>query len=98
MALSGSSVMFGTAFLGSISSSGIAVEFQIGELPDKNPRDVDSILIELEKLVMKPQYMDISRVASVELILELSTGDKKVKDDNILLDSNGSDLSNKSEF
>lgn len=98
LALSGSSVISGTAFLGSISSSGIAVEFQIGEVPDKNPRDVDSILIELEKLVMKPQYMDTSRVASVELILELSTGDKKVKDDNILLDSNGSDLSNKSEF
>lgn len=97
LALSGSSVISGTAFLGNTSSSGVAVEFQIGGVPDKNPRNVDSILIDLEKLVIEPQYIDKSRTATIELTLELSTGDRKVKNDTILLD-NSLDLSNKDKF
>lgn len=98
LALSGSSVISGTAFLGNISGSGVAVEFQVEGIPDKNPSDVDSILIDIEKLLIEPQYIDSSVTATVELKLELSTGDKKVKTDDVLLDDKGSNLSSNSKL
>lgn len=85
---SGSTVLTGSAFR-SLQRPTIGLEFELSSVPNKDPRIVDSILIDYERLQITPRYIDESEEANFKTILNIEDHGTVSRENNSVSLSNG---------
>lgn len=76
---SGSAILSGSALSSSTNRPAIAIEFEISGVPDnKDPSDIDSILVEFDRLELTPTYIDDNSDATIEIKLDVGSGSSAV--------------------
>lgn len=72
VASSGAALFLGSAGL---KQNSIAASFEIQKVPEEDPKNIDTILLEFSKLNLKPQYVDKSEnPAKINISVDLETG------------------------
>lgn len=64
------SVLLGSAAITGSQKPAIGLDFELSTIPDKNPKDVDSLLVEFSKLEVTPRYLNEDKKITVQARIE----------------------------
>jgi hypothetical protein len=73
---SGSTILTGFA-LGSLQRPAVGVDFELANIPDENPEDVNSILVGFDKLEITPQYLSETEKMTIQADVDVETQTKQ---------------------
>lgn len=87
---SGASVIAGSATIGSISKPVVGLTFELSAVPNYDATDVNSLLVQFDKFVITPAYLDESD--QIEFTVELTSDSNTVREQTKVNFTNGSKL------
>lgn len=69
---SGSAILTGGFALSQSQHPAVGLNFELTNIPDKDPKNVDSLVVDFNKLEITPQYLDESQSMTIESKLDIS--------------------------
>lgn len=84
---SGSAILSGTA-VSDLQKPSLGLEFKLSGVPNKDPSNINSILVGFEKFELIPSYIDDSRDSTVEIKLDIR-GEDPIKSETSVNLTNG---------
>jgi hypothetical protein len=82
LALSGGA-LFMTVTTNQFQEPVLGLEFELSGIPDKNPKDIRSILVRFEKIEINPQYFEKTENANIKITLRIGNIETKEVERNI---------------
>lgn len=86
---SGSAILTGALGLSQTQRPAVGVNFELSDVPNKNPEDVDRLTVDFSKLEVTPQYLDESESMQITVSLNLDDHGKDESDPTSVSVTNG---------